>query len=110
MSAENVVKQIREALNGHPGQPIVLGVCRTLAERFDQEPWIFRLAAILMMLFFTFPALAAYIVLGFSMRETEQRTRGFFQGLAAIARETIDKLAQTLRDIFDGGGSRSKGY
>ncbi len=45
MTAESVCEQIRESLNGRPGQPIVLGVCKSLAERFEKEPWVFRLAA-----------------------------------------------------------------
>ena len=34
MSSEDVIKEIRESLNGRPGQPIVFGVCKALAERF----------------------------------------------------------------------------
>ena len=36
MTAESVFEQIRESLNGRPGQPIVLGVCKSLAERFEK--------------------------------------------------------------------------
>ena len=100
MPADCVIDEIRESLNGRPGQPIVFGVCKSLAERFDKEPWIFRLAAIVLTLFWTVPAIAAYIILGFALKETESRTRRFFTGLAVILREGIQKVAESLRDIF----------
>lgn len=108
MNRENVCNEIRETLNGRPGQPIVLGVCRALAERFKKEPWVFRLAAILMVLFWTLPAVAAYIILGFALKETEDRTRRFFSGLAVLIREWTEKFADALRGLF--GGSDSEDY
>jgi len=100
MSAENVLNEIRDSLNGRPGQPIVFGVCKTLAEKSGKEAWIFRLAALVLTLFWTLPAVAAYIVLGFALNETEGRTRRFFSGLAVIIRETVEKFASSLRDMF----------
>lgn len=100
MSADCIFNEIRESLNGRPGQPIVFGVCRALAERFDKEPWIFRLVAIVMAVFWTLPAVAAYIIVGFALKETEDRTRRFFSGLAVIIRENVQKLAEGLRDLF----------
>jgi len=100
MSAENVVNEIRESLNGRPGQPIVFGVCRTLAERLDQEPWVIRAIAIVSGLFFTVFTLAVYIVLGLVLKETEDRTRRFFCGLAVVIREGVEKFADSLRNIF----------
>ncbi len=102
MSAENVINEIRDSLNGRPGQPIVFGVCRVLAEKFNQEPWVFRAGAIVMALFFTLFTVAAYIVLGFALKETEGRTRRFFSGLAVLIREWTEKLADSLRGIFGG--------
>lgn len=113
MSAENVINEIRESLNGRPGQPIVLGVCRALAEKSGKEPWLFRAAAIVLALFWTLPAVAAYIILGFALNETEQRTRRFFSGLAVIIRESVEKFADSLRDLCGGSGcgrSDSRGY
>ena len=100
MSADCIFNEIRESLNGRPGQPIVFGVCRALAERFDKEPWVFRLAAIALALFWTLPAVAAYIIVGFALKETEDRTRRFFSGLAVIIRESVQKIAQGLRDLL----------
>jgi phage shock protein PspC (stress-responsive transcriptional regulator) len=99
MSADCVFAQIRESLNGRVGQPIVLGVCKSLAERFEKEPWVFRLAAIILALCWTLPSILAYVVLGFVLSETENRTRQFFSGLAVIARENIEKLAAALRRV-----------
>ncbi len=105
MTDESVCEQIKESLNGRPGQPIVLGVCQSLAERFEKEPWVFRLAAIILTLCWTLPAVIAYVVLGFVLSETEVRTRQFFSGLAVIIRESVNKLAASLRGAFDEAGS-----
>ena len=113
MSADCVFDQIRESLNGRPGQPIVFGVCKSLAERFDKEPWIFRLIAIVLTLFWAVPALGVYVILGFVLSETEMRTRQFFSGLGVIIRESLEKLGGSARDIFDspeGSGSRGRHY
>jgi phage shock protein PspC (stress-responsive transcriptional regulator) len=110
MSAESVFDEIREALNGRPGQPIVLGVCRALAQRFEKEPWTFRLAAIVMGVFWTIPTLLVYVILGFALKETEARTRGFFAGLCVIARETTEKLLDGLRGIFGQASHGRNGY
>jgi len=113
MTTESVFEQIRESLNGRPEQPIVLGVCKSLADRFEKEPWLFRLAAIALVLFWTLPAMIAYDVLGFVLSETEVRTRQFFSGLAVIIRESVEKFAEWLRDIIQGtNGNRSgnRGY
>ena len=100
MSADNVFNEIRDSLNGRPGQAIVFGVCKALAEKSGKEPWLFRLAALVLTLFWTLPAIAAYIVLGFALNETENRTRKFFSGLAVIIREMVQKLAQSLREML----------
>ena len=100
MSADDVINEIRDSLNGRPGQPIVFGVCKALADKAGKEPWLFRLGAVVLTLFFTLPGIAAYIILGFALGETEDRTRKFFSGLAIIIRETVDKFAASLRDLF----------
>jgi phage shock protein PspC (stress-responsive transcriptional regulator) len=113
MTAESVFEQIRESLNGRPGQPIVLGVCKSLAERFKKEPWVFRLAAIVLALCWTLPAVGAYVILGFVLSETEVRTRQFFSGLAVIIRESVERCASWLRDTLQGtnsNGSGNRGY
>lgn len=113
MAAECIFEQIRESLNGQPGQPIVLGVCKSLAERFEKEPWVFRLVAIVLTLFWTVPAIAAYVILGFVLSETEVRTRQFFSGLAVIIRENVEKFASWLRDTLqgaNGSGSGNRNY
>jgi len=110
MSAESVFDQIRESLNGRPGQPIVFGVCQALAERFEKEPWVFRLAAIVLTVFWTVAALAVYIILGFVLSETEERTRKFFSGSAVIIREGVQKFAASLRDMCSDAGRSGSGH
>lgn len=107
MSCDRVCEEIKESLNGRPGQPIVFGVCNALAARYDKEPWVFRLVTIVFALCWTLPALAAYVILGFVLSETETRTRQFFSGLTVIIRESVDKLAASLRGAFgEASGNR----
>jgi len=100
MSEHCVFDEVKESLNGRTGQPIVFGVCQALSVRFEKEPWVFRLAAIICTLFWTIPAIGVYIILGLVLSETESRTRKFFSGLAVVARESIEKFAESLRGIF----------
>jgi phage shock protein PspC (stress-responsive transcriptional regulator) len=109
MSSDNVINEIRESLNGRPGQPIVFGVCKSLANRTGKEPWIFRLAAIVVTLFWPLLGLAVYIIAGVVMPETEERTRKFFSGLLVIVRENVEKGAAWLRDSCRGRDGR-RGY
>ena len=103
MTAESIFQEIKQALNGRPGQPIVLGVCKTLAARIGQEVWCVRLAVIVLGVFWTLPIVAAYVVLGFVLPETEDRARGFFTGLGITARETAEKVFASLGRIFSPG-------
>ena len=106
MRDKDTVEDIKQALNGRPGQPIVFGVCKALATRCACEPWVTRAATIVLGLIFTLPTLAAYIVLGLCLKETETRTRGFFSGLSVIIREWSEKLIRNSRDSFHSGGYR----
>lgn len=95
---------IKRNLNGDPGQPMVLGVCKTLAARFKQEVWLIRLAAIVLGVFYSFATLVAYILLGLFMEETSGRTKSLFEGLAIWFREFTEKVAK----IFDNVSSSSR--
>jgi phage shock protein PspC (stress-responsive transcriptional regulator) len=113
MSEQCVFDQVKESLNGRPDQPIVFGVCQALSKRYKQAPWVFRLAAIVLTLIWTIPALAVYIVLSLVLTETEMRTRKFFSGLAVVVREQVEKLPASLRSLFaqdDDRNSGSRGY
>jgi phage shock protein PspC (stress-responsive transcriptional regulator) len=100
MNTENLFEDIKENLNGREGQPIVLGVCNVLSQKFDQEVWLFRAIAIVLGVFFTFVTLVAYILLGVFMKETAERTKGIFKGLGIWAQEVCDKCVDTCRDLF----------
>jgi len=110
MTTDSIMQEIREALAGRPGQPIVLGVCNTIATRMGWETWCVRLATIILMLVFTLPSLAVYIVLGLVMKETEARTRGFFAGLTVITREWADRISNGFGRIFCSSRSDNRGY
>jgi len=102
MTASGIMQEIKEALEGRPGQPIVLGVCRSLAGHMRREVWIVRLVVVILAFLWTLPTLAGYVIAGFLMSETERRTRDFFSGLAVLARETGEKLTTALGRLFDG--------
>jgi phage shock protein PspC (stress-responsive transcriptional regulator) len=101
MQENTFFESIKRNLNGEPGQPIVLGVCKTLAARFGQEVWLIRLAAIVLGVFYTFIALVAYILLGLFMAETADRTKSLFEGLGIWFRELTNKVAA----LFTSGSS-----
>ncbi len=109
MANNDLFESIRENLNGRPGQPMVFGVCKSLAERSGQEPWLFRAAAIVLGVFFTFPTLVAYVLLGLFLDETSERTQGIFRGLFLTLREFVDKVFDGLGDLFKpGNGSAGR--
>lgn len=112
MTANDILHEIKMVLEGRPGQPIVLGVCAAAARRFGFAAWGVRLAVIVAGLVWTVPVLAAYVIAGFALKETERRTRDFFAGLAIVAREWFAKLTSALGRPFEGRGSdsRSRGY
>ena len=105
MQDETFFESIKRNLNGEPGQPIVLGVCKTLAERFNQEVWLIGLATIILGVFYTFATLVAYILLGLFMTETSDRSKSLFEGLGIWFRELTEKVAELFGDIFGGNGS-----
>ena len=94
MQDETFFDSIKRNLNGAPGQPIVLGVCKTLAARLGQEVWLIRLAAIVLGVFYSFITLVVYVLLGLFMAETSQRTRSLFEGLGIWFREFTEKVGK----------------
>ena len=108
MRKDQTFDNIKNALNGRPGQPIVFGVCKALAARFGCEPWITRGITIVLTVFLTLPTLAAYILLGVCLPETEARTKGFFSGLTVLFREWTEKFCTSSKqnyhsDDYNGG-------
>ena len=93
MQNETFFESVKRNLNGEPGQPIVLGVCKTLAARFNQEVWLIRLAAIALGVFYSFATLVVYILLGLFMEETSHRTKSLFEGIGIWFREFTEKVA-----------------
>ena len=104
MRDDDTFEDIKRALNGRPGQPIVFGVCKALAARCGCETWITRSAAIILGVIWTLPAVGAYILLGVFMKETETRTRGFFSGLKVVIREWTEKFIRSSRETFHSDG------
>ena len=100
MQNDTFFESVKRNLNGEPGQPIVLGVCKTLAARFNQEVWLIRLAAIVLGVFYTFTTLVAYILLGLFMEETSDRTKSLFEGLGIWFRELTEKIGRQFGNLF----------
>lgn len=105
MQENTFFDSIKENLNGEPGRPIVLGVCKTLAARFNQEVWLIRLAAIVLGVFYSFATLVAYILLGLFMEETSDRSKSLFEGLGIWFREFTQKVSDCCNDVFGNGRS-----
>jgi phage shock protein PspC (stress-responsive transcriptional regulator) len=101
MQTETFFDSIKRNLNGEPGQPIVLGVCKTLAARFNQEVWLIRLAAIVLGVFYSFITLVVYILLGLFLEETSHRTKSLFEGLGIWFREFTEKAGDCCSRMFD---------
>ncbi|WP_191621396.1 PspC domain-containing protein [Marinihelvus fidelis] len=100
MATDDFLQSVRDNLNGRPGQPLLFGVCKTLAGRMGQEPWVLRAIAIVLLVFLTLPTVIAYIVLALVLDETSERTQGAFKGLFITLREAADRLADTARNLF----------
>lgn len=108
MQSETFFESIKRNLNGEPGQPIVLGVCKTLAARLNQEVWLIRLAAIVLGVIYTFATLVGYVLLGLFMEETSSRTKSLFEGLAIWFREFLEKVSDKFNDVFGDGHSSGR--
>ena len=110
MQDETFFDSIKRNLNGEPGQPIVLGVCKTLAARFGQEVWLIRLAAIVLGVFYSFITLAVYIMLGLFMQETSDRTKSLFEGLGIWFQEFTEKVGRQFGNTFGHKNSSHRDY
>ena len=110
MQNDTFFESVKRNLNGEPGQPIVLGVCKTLAARFNQEVWLIRLAAIVLGVFYTFVTLAAYVLLGLFMVETSDRTKSLFEGLGIWFRELTEKAGRQFGNLFGDDNHSRRDY
>ena len=110
MQEETFFDSMKRNLNGEPGQPIVLGVCKTLAARLNQEVWLIRLAAIVLGVFYSFITLVVYILLGLFMAETSHRTKSLFEGLGIWFRELTEKVGGQFGNTFRDKNSSHRDY
>ena len=88
----------------------MLGVCKTLAVRLNQEVWLIRLAAIALGVFYSFATLAAYILLGLFMAETSSRSKSLFEGLGIWFREMTEKAGSLFNNITSNNKSSRGDY
>ena len=66
MENNELLDSVRENLNGRPGQPMLFGVCESLARRSGHEPWMYRAAAIVLLIAVTAPTVVALLCCGAS--------------------------------------------
>ncbi len=100
MATDDIFESIKDNLNARPGQAMLFGVCKTLAERAGMETWLVRAIAIVAVIFLTLPTIIAYIVLALVLEETAERTQGAFKGLFITLREGVDRLLTSARNLF----------
>lgn len=80
----------KKALQGRPGQPLLLGVCAALARRLDMEAWLVRVGVILLFVLFNLVTLVVYLVLALVLEETAERSRKIFHGLWMTIKEKFE--------------------
>lgn len=107
MAHNDFLDSVRDNLNGRPGQPMLFGVCSTLAAKTGVEPWLVRILALLFLLLFTGFTVVGYVLLGLFLDETAERTRGIFQGLFMVLRDAVDRLVEGIGDLFRSGNGTS---
>ena len=100
MASNEFIDNVRENLNGRPGQPLLLGVCGVLARKMNVEPWVTRAGAIILTFVFTSFIPMLYLVLGLVMDETSERTRGIFRGLFVVIQESVEKILSAFGNLF----------
>jgi len=89
----------------NPDRGIIAGVCAGIADYIGVEPVVARLVAVLGLVFFFPPTLAAYVILAvvlrpkpralYSSREEEQ----FWRGVNAAPADTVQGLKMKFRDL-----------
>lgn len=88
-----------------PARRWLAGVCAGIADYLDVEPAVVRLLAVLGLVFFFIPVVAAYVVLAlalprrppelFASREEER----FWRGLATAPSDTLAELERTVSGL-----------
>lgn len=82
-------QDVKQALNGRTGQPILLGVCQFISQRTEMAPWLVRSLALLLLLVFPPFTLIAYLLAGFLLPQTAERSKKIARGLWITIQEKL---------------------
>ncbi|HWI28650.1 MAG TPA: envelope stress response membrane protein PspC [Stellaceae bacterium] len=89
----------------NPDRGIIAGVCAGIADYIGVEPVVARLVAVLGLVFFFPPTLAAYVILAVVLRPKPRALYGsreeeqFWRGVNAAPADTVQGLKMKFRDL-----------
>jgi phage shock protein C len=84
---------------------ILVGVCAGIADYIGVEPIVVRLAAVLGLVFFFPPTIAAYIILAFALRPKPPELyssvdeEAFWRGVGTAPADTVNSLKRKFADL-----------
>jgi phage shock protein C len=84
---------------------ILAGVCAGIADHIGVEPIVVRLAAVLGLVFFTLPTIAAYVILGVVLRPKPPALyasldeEAFWRGVGTAPADTLHSLKRKFADL-----------
>jgi phage shock protein C len=84
---------------------MLAGVCAGIADYIGVEPIVVRLAAVLALVFFTLPTIAAYIILAVALRPKPRALyasadeEAFWRGVGTAPADTLHSLKRKFADL-----------
>jgi phage shock protein C len=84
---------------------ILAGVCAGIADYIGVEPIVVRLAAVLGLVFFTLPTIAAYVILAVALRPkppalyASPDEEAFWRGVGTAPADTLHSLKRKFADL-----------
>jgi phage shock protein C len=95
----------RHRLWRNPDRGMLAGVCAGIADYIGVEPIVVRLAAVLALVFFTLPTIAAYIILAVVLRPKPRALyasadeEAFWRGVGTAPADTLHSLKRKFADL-----------
>ena len=95
----------RHRLWRNPDRGMLAGVCAGIADYIGVEPIVVRLAAVLGLIFFFPPTIAAYIILAVALRPkpralyTSADEEAFWRGVGTAPVDTLHSLKRKFADL-----------
>ena len=99
---ENEVTRGLRDIFGEEQRPVwIWGVCAAIAAKFKWETWIVRLAAVLLLVFFTKIALVAYLALGVLLSECRERTLHSIRQFVRLIEQLVQLATAKFNEWLD---------